>query len=79
MPTLREELDTDRLEDWSNVSDARSERTPYELNCSLCNRTLYVDEATRAGVNRAVQTGLENPLVCGECSAEYEELAHQAC
>ena len=77
MPTLREEHDADRQDDRGEVSGQRTEHNTHEVSCSICNRTLYVDDAMLEKINRAVQTGLENPLICEVCIQEGEELSHQ--
>lgn len=48
----------------------------WQLNCSLCGGTLYVDETTFTQAMSAMSAGIENPFCCDDCEADYEDVAH---
>ncbi|HEX6127288.1 MAG TPA: hypothetical protein VFZ23_18095 [Pyrinomonadaceae bacterium] len=74
MQRLREEFDADRIE--------RGRPTYYPLKtnrweaaCSVCGRSLYVDDDTKQYLERMIELDLESKLTCPECEAEYDVLA----
>lgn len=48
----------------------------WELICSFCGGTYYVDEVTFAQAMSAMEKDIENPFCCDDCEAAYEDLAH---
>ena len=47
-----------------------------ELRCGVCGDLSFVDEETFRRVTRAIEEGLDNPFMCGDCEDEYDDLAH---
>lgn len=75
MQGLRQERDADRI-DMRRTTEIKTDEYQHELFCGICNKRLFVDSQTLDSVNRAVAEGLDNPLLCDNCIAEYEDLAH---
>jgi hypothetical protein len=69
---IREEFDADR-HDADGPTEYETETNRFELPCSICDRTMFVDEATFDGLRRAIEEDLDNRFVCPDCQFEYEE------
>ncbi len=77
MPTrLREEFDADVVTG-PVPTDYRTDENRNEVNCSVCNKTFYVDDQTKQDLERALEKDLEDQFVCSDCEAEYDELAYR--
>jgi hypothetical protein len=72
---LKEEIDADLIENYVSITDYRTDRNRYEVNCSMCNKTLYADQATSEAIYRSIEQGLDNSFLCIDCEREYDELA----
>ncbi|CAN5354354.1 hypothetical protein BH10ACI3_BH10ACI3_13990 [soil metagenome] len=72
----REAIDGDFDENYVHFSDHQFGQNQHEINCSMCFETFYTDEATFDNLCKAIEEGIENPFLCGDCQEEYEELAH---
>lgn len=76
MPRLREQFDSDRI--------MRDEMTEYatavnrfEVRCSVCGRSLYIDEVGKQDLERALAHDLDNTIICRECDEDYDRLAFE--
>ena len=49
----------------------------FGIRCGMCGDLYYVDEATKARIAAAVETGLDNPFRCEDCETEYDDLAYE--
>jgi hypothetical protein len=76
MQGTREQFDADRMAESRSYLRNPGGRFQHNLNCSICNRSLYVDKQLYDSVVRSIEDGLDNPFLCDECQVEYEELAH---
>jgi hypothetical protein len=74
---LKEEIDADRAENYVSVTYYRNGQNKYEINCGLCNKTLYTDKETSERIYRSIEQGLDNPFLCNECEREFEDLANR--
>lgn len=48
----------------------------WQLNCSLCGGSYYVDDVIFSQAMSAMRDGVENPFCCDDCQSEYEDIAH---
>ncbi|CAN5595989.1 hypothetical protein BH24ACI3_BH24ACI3_12860 [soil metagenome] len=74
---LRDEIDADFAENYVSVTDYMSGPNKYEINCGICNKTLYADKETSERIFRSIEEGLDNPFLCIDCEKEYDELAFE--
>jgi hypothetical protein len=74
---LTEEVDTALAENYISVTYYPNSRNKYEINCGVCNKTLYTDKETSERINRSIGQGLETPFLCNDCEQEYDELAYE--
>jgi hypothetical protein len=74
---LKEELDADRFENYSGVTEYKTEKNRHEINCGVCCKMFYADQETYESISRAVEQGLDNPYLCEDCRQEYEEMAFE--
>ena len=72
---LRQEIDGDFDNNFSNISQAKSDRKPFEIDCAVCACTFYTDQENYDRFCHTLGHGLDNPFTCTECQNEYEELA----
>jgi Zn finger protein HypA/HybF involved in hydrogenase expression len=75
MHRLREELDTN--EEGTATEGATKHRTSrnlYEVQCSACGDTYYVDQHVLREVESASEfDAAENRFTCEDCEEEYQE------
>jgi hypothetical protein len=76
MQGTREQFDADRIGDRPTYSRIRNGNFQHNLNCSICNQSLYVDKEHYEKVVRSIKEGLDNPFLCEECQEEHTELEH---
>lgn len=48
----------------------------WELVCTVCHESYYVDGLTLKQAVSAMEEGRDNPFCCDECEAEYEAMSH---
>lgn len=77
MQGTHEQFDADRSADPRNYAVYPTDSFQHDLNCSICNRTFYVDRVVYDSAVRSIEEGLDNPFLCDECESEYEEFAHK--
>ena len=75
MSSIRQERDADLIPT-SEPTAYRTDVNRHEAPCSQCGNVLFVDDSIRDRIDRAAENELENPFICPECEAEYEDLAH---
>lgn len=76
MATLKSYIDPDQQT--SNVPTSfMTELNQHEVRCSMCARSVYVDEETFRFANEAITSGLDNPFRCEICAEEYDDLAFE--
>lgn len=75
MRRLKEELDTN--EEGTAAERATKHRTSknlYEVQCSACGDTYYVDQHVLGQVESATEfDATESRFTCDDCEEEYEE------
>ena len=49
----------------------------FGIRCGMCGDLYYVDEATKARIAAADETGPDNPFQCEDCETEYDDLAYE--
>jgi hypothetical protein len=76
MPRLREEFDSDLITGY-RPAEYRSATDRYELPCSVCGKTLFVDEDTKRDLERASERDLDYAFTCSDCDQEYDGLAYE--
>ena len=76
MRRLREEFDSD-LDHGVAPTDYRSSKNRFEIPCSVCGESLYVDEETQRDFDRAIEHDLDNTFRCYRCEEEYDTLAYE--
>lgn len=74
---LKEEIDADLAENYVSVTDYITGRNKFEINCGICNMTLYTDKETSERIYRSIEQGLDNPFLCNDCEREFEDLAYE--
>ena len=72
---LKEEIDADLNENNGGVTDYKTRRNQFEINCGVCFKTFYADKETFESLNRAIEQALDNPFLCSDCQRDYEESA----
>ena len=77
-PKMRQEFDADRTEGALAMSRVKTEQNQHEMQCGICFGTFFVDNVTNENVIRGIELGRDNPFVCDDCRAAYEEAADQA-
>lgn len=75
---LREEFDADVNAERPEVSEVKTSTFSFEINCEVCNRSLFVDDATRERMEQKISKGLEEKIVCSNCSMDSDVLEHDA-
>lgn len=75
MTRIRAEFDADRAEKPAPALYATAENR-FAIPCSICGRDYYFDAEAKAEIDRVWEESGENPFVCAECEAAYEESAH---
>lgn len=73
---IREEFDADRHE-WEVPTEYETEVNRFELPCSICDRTLFVDDATFSAFRRAIEEDLDNRFVCPDCQSDQDERSRE--
>lgn len=76
MPQVREEFDADFLKT-IEPTEYKTDVNRYELPCSVCGRTMFVDETTLRDFERALEHDLDNQFICAECGRDYEDSAYE--
>lgn len=77
MQATRAQFDANQTEDRGTYTEYPTDENQYNVNCGICNQSLYVDKQQYESVVRAIEEGLDNPFVCDDCREEYAELEHQ--
>jgi hypothetical protein len=67
--------DADSIQNGIGGREFKSDAYPYEIVCSTCARSLFVDSEVFAGFQRRIESGFENQFVCDDCQEENEESA----
>lgn len=75
MQAIREERDSDRLDEYSRQSEVETITHRNEVVCGSCARILFVDDETAANVSRALEIDPDNQFMCDECSEELQDQA----
>ncbi len=75
--TLKEEFDGDRAENYYSITDYVSGRNKYEINCGVCNTTVYADKETSERICRSIEQGLDDSFQCIDCEEEFDKLAFE--
>lgn len=70
---LRAEFDGDRNEDVIGISDYRTDHNTHEILCSECFRPFFADQAAFESISRAIEEGIDNPFLCDDCEAIYDD------
>jgi hypothetical protein len=73
--SLKEEIDADLNENNTGITDYKTKRNQFEINCGGCFKTFYADKETFESLNRTIEQALDNPFLCYECQQAYEESA----
>jgi len=76
IPRLREEYDADLIKP-NEPTEYKTELNRYELPCSVCGKSIYVDKQTLEGYEKALEQDLDNQFICLECEQEYEDSASE--
>jgi hypothetical protein len=71
---LREQYDADRFGGQERASTFQTADNAFPAICEMCGGTWYVSQDWSDAINSAVEKGLENPFLCDNCKAEYEEM-----
>ncbi|MBX7055723.1 MAG: hypothetical protein K1X36_12270 [Pyrinomonadaceae bacterium] len=74
---LRQEFDSDRTENFVSIAELRTGRNTHEIMCGVCFRPHFADDTTYESICRSIEQGLDNPFVCDDCQAAYDELEHR--
>ena len=77
-PKMRQEFDGDRVEGTTAISRVKTKQNQHEIKCGICFGTFFVDNVTYQNVLRGIELGRDNPFVCDDCQAAYEEAADHA-
>ena len=77
MLTSREQYDIDRTETRFRYSSFPTSENRYNLNCSSCHRSLYVNKEIYQRAVNAIEEGMDNPFICDDCQDEFAELEHE--
>lgn len=75
---LREEFDADVNAEKTVVSDVKTGTHHFEIKCDVCNRALFVDDATRESIEQKIEKGLEERFVCSNCEMDADVFEHDA-
>jgi len=75
---LREEFDADVNAERPAVSDVKTSSHHFEINCDVCNRSLFVDDATRERMEQKISKGFEEKIVCSNCAMDSDVFEHDA-
>jgi hypothetical protein len=59
------------------MAEYRTSTNRFELPCSVCGKTLFVDEETKEDFDRAARQDLDYNLTCLDCDQEYDGLAYE--
>jgi hypothetical protein len=78
MQKLRKEADGDFTENYVQLTDYKTAFNQFEVNCGRCNTVLYADRETFGAIERAIEQGIDNPILCNDCREEFEEAAYTA-
>ena len=78
MQITREQFDADRVEDGQTYSTHPKGQNVFNVNCGICNRSLYVEKDLYASIAGSVEKGIDNPFICDDCSEEYVDMEHSA-
>lgn len=75
MQGTRLERDPELGEHQADFTDIETRVNTQAINCSVCNRISYTDNATYERICRSIEEGLDNPFTCESCTLECEELS----
>ena len=76
MQTRRAQYDVDRTESRPMYTAFPTSENRYNLNCSSCHRSLYVNKEIYENTVNSIAEGLDNPFICDDCQDEFTELEH---
>jgi hypothetical protein len=76
MTTLRSYIDPDQ-QTTTGPTSFRTNQNEHKVRCSMCARSIYVNEETYRFVSEAINSGLDNPFRCEDCAEEYDDLAFE--
>lgn len=76
IPTPREQFDGDRVSE-NEAKSVRSDIYRFEIPCSVCGRSLYVDKETKQKLERESRQDLDNKFTCAECEQDYDRVAFE--
>jgi hypothetical protein len=74
MQITREQFDRDRHEGRENYSKLPTESNRYNMYCSNCHASFYVDKSFYDEILTSMEEGLDNPFICDDCQDEMAEL-----
>ena len=76
MDRLRSFYDADRSEAFIRPTKHVTDLNKHEMFCGICGGNVFVDKELFGQLNRAIEEGIDNPLLCEGCEDSYEEAAH---
>ena len=74
MQSLREQFDLDRNERRDDYSKSPTEHNRYNMYCSSCHGSFYVDRTFYDQIVTSMEEGLDNPFMCDDCQEEFMDL-----
>lgn len=77
MVRIRSFYDADREDKLNVPTFYKTEQNKYELICSDCGKSVFVNDLIFQDVTKIVEKTMENPFYCPECIEQYEEAAYQ--
>jgi len=77
MQSLQEQFSVDLIKDRYNFSKSPTEINRYDMYCSSCHASYYVDKAFYESIVTAIEEGLDNPFVCEDCRDELAEFENR--
>lgn len=76
MTTLRSYIDPDQ-QTTTGPTSFMTTRNEHELRCSVCARSVFVDDQEFRLASEAITSGADNPIRCEICEEEYDDLAYE--
>jgi DNA-directed RNA polymerase subunit RPC12/RpoP len=72
MTRIRSEFDPDLARPLKPLHYSTAEQ-PFPIPCSICGRDFFFDEKTKDEINRRWELSGENPYVCLDCDAAFND------
>ena len=69
MPRRHEQFDADH-EPQRRITEFATATNRFRVPCSLCGRSLFVDEAAKRKLEHTLEYDQEAGLLCSECESE---------